>query len=29
MTKHLNIDPQDMRRPGFIEFDPIPVNQYK
>jgi len=29
MTKHLNIDPQDMRRPGFIEFDPIPVNQYR
>ena len=29
MTKQLNIDPQDMRRPGFIEFDPIPVNQYR
>ncbi len=29
MTKQLNIDPQDMRRSGFIEFDPIPVNQYR
>ena len=29
MTKHLHIDPQEMRAPGFIEFEKIPVNQYK
>ena len=29
MTKHLHIDPQEMRAPGFIEFNKIPVNQYK
>ena len=28
MTKILNIDPQEMRKPGFIEFTKIPVNQY-
>lgn len=29
MTKHLHIDPQEMRRAGFIEFDRIPINQYQ
>ncbi len=29
MTKQLPIDPQEMRRPGFIEFAKIPVNQYR
>ena len=29
MTKHLHIDPDQMRKPGFIEFNKIPVNQYK
>ncbi len=29
MTKQFFIDPQEMRKPGFIEFDKIPVNQYK
>ncbi len=28
MTKHLHIDPKEMRQAGFIEFDKIPVNQY-
>ncbi len=28
MTKLLNIDPNEIRKPGFIEFTPIPVNQY-
>ncbi|MHB1484675.1 MAG: alpha-ketoacid dehydrogenase subunit alpha/beta [Saccharofermentanales bacterium] len=28
MTKILNIDPNEMRKPGFIEFEKIPVNQY-
>ncbi|MHB8963401.1 MAG: alpha-ketoacid dehydrogenase subunit alpha/beta [Saccharofermentanales bacterium] len=28
MTKVLNIDPSEMRKPGFIEFKKIPVNQY-
>lgn len=28
MTKIFNIDPQEMRKPGFIEFNKIPVNQY-
>jgi 2-oxoisovalerate dehydrogenase E1 component len=28
MTKQLHICPQKMRRPGFIEFGKIPVNQY-
>ena len=29
MTKHLHIDPREMRRAGFIEFGDIPVNQYQ
>jgi len=29
MTKHLHIDPQEMRQPGYIEFTRIPVNQYQ
>ena len=29
MTKQFHIDPQEMRQPGFIEFTPIPVNQYQ
>ena len=29
MTKHLHIDPKEMRQPGYIEFTKIPVNQYK
>ena len=29
MTKHLHIDPAEMRKPGYIEFNKIPVNQYK
>jgi len=29
MTKQLHICPQEMRRPGYIEFGKIPVNQYK
>jgi len=29
MTKHLYIDPQEMRQPGYIEFARIPVNQYQ
>ena len=28
MTKHLYIDPREMRQPGYIEFSKIPVNQY-
>ena len=28
MTKRLHVDPFEARRSGFIEFDPIPVNQY-
>lgn len=28
MTKQLAIDPNEMRKPGFIEFNKIPVNQY-
>ena len=28
MTKQFFIDPQEMRKPGYIEFDKIPVNQY-
>ncbi|MHB1453267.1 MAG: alpha-ketoacid dehydrogenase subunit alpha/beta [Saccharofermentanales bacterium] len=28
MTKTLHIDPSEMRKPGFIEFSRIPVNQY-
>ncbi len=29
MTKILHIDPTEMRKPGFIEFNKIPVNQYE
>ena len=29
MTKQLHICPQEMRRPGYIEFAKIPVNQYQ
>ncbi len=29
MTKQLHICPKEMRRPGYIEFGKIPVNQYK
>ncbi len=29
MAKTQNIDPIKVRKPGFIEFDPIPVNQYQ
>jgi len=28
MTKILNVDPREIRKPGFIEFTKIPVNQY-
>ena len=28
MPKSLPIDPEDVRKPGEITFDPIPVNQY-
>jgi 2-oxoisovalerate dehydrogenase E1 component len=28
MTKALNIDPSEMRRSGWIDFERIPVNQY-
>ena len=29
MAKTQNIDPIKVRKPSFIEFDPIPVNQYQ
>lgn len=29
MPKVQNIDPSQVRKPGFIEFQPIPVNQYQ
>lgn len=29
MVKKLHIDPQEIRKPGFIEFGKIPVNRYK
>ncbi len=29
MPKVLNLDPVELRKPGFIEFSPIPVNQYQ
>lgn len=29
MPKVLNLDPVELRKPGFIEFTPIPVNQYQ
>ena len=28
MAKALHIDPNEMRKPGFIKFNDIPVNQY-
>ena len=29
MAKTQLIDPTKVRKPSFIEFDPIPVNQYQ
>src|SRR5690554_1097883 len=29
MPKIQNINPSEVRKPSFIEFDPIPVNQYQ
>jgi len=29
MPKILNTDPTAVRQPGFLEFQPIPVNQYQ
>ncbi len=29
MPKVQNIDPSQVRKPGFVEFQPIPVNQYQ
>ncbi|MCE5178804.1 MAG: dehydrogenase [Porphyromonadaceae bacterium] len=29
MPKVQNIDPSEVRKPGFVEFQPIPVNQYQ
>ncbi|WP_298653589.1 hypothetical protein, partial [uncultured Proteiniphilum sp.] len=29
MPKVQNIDPSQVRKPGFVEFQPIPVNQYR
>lgn len=29
MPKVQYIDPQEVRKPGFVEFSPIPVNQYQ
>lgn len=29
MPKNQNIDPQTVRKPGYIEFNRIPVNQYR
>ena len=29
MPKSLMIRPADVRKPGHLEFDPIPVNQYQ
>ena len=29
MPKVQHIDPVEMRKPGFVEFQPIPVNQYQ
>ena len=29
MPKVQIIDPQEVRKPGFVEFNPIPVNQYQ
>ena len=29
MPKVQIIDPREVRKPGFVEFQPIPVNQYR
>ena len=29
MTKHLLVSPEDVRQPGWIKFQDIPVNQYQ
>ena len=29
MPKVQHIDPVEARKPGFVEFQPIPVNQYQ
>ena len=29
MPKVQIIDPQEVRKPGLVEFNPIPVNQYQ
>lgn len=29
MPKVQIIDPQEVRKPGYVEFSPIPVNQYQ
>ncbi|MBF6628784.1 MAG: hypothetical protein ITG04_09835, partial [Proteiniphilum sp.] len=29
MPKAQIIDPSEVRKPGFVEFQPIPVNQYQ
>jgi len=29
MPKTQHIDPSEMRKPGFVEFQPIPINQYQ
>ena len=28
MPKSQFMDPNELRKPGFVEFEPIPVNQY-
>ena len=28
MPKSQFVDPKEARKPGFVEFDPIPINQY-
>ncbi len=29
MPKSIYIKPEDVRKPGFVEFEPIPINQYQ
>ena len=29
MPKVQTIDPNEVRKPGYVEFQPIPVNQYQ
>ena len=29
MSKQLFIDPNEMRKPGYVHFEDIPVNQYQ